>query len=229
MSNIQVVKDRIRLDSRVFIEGNCFRGSIIELLASAGCFEARHPKEADFILFSGGEDIDPACYGQGEHPTTSFSTQRMKMCEELWDFAIDTGTPVVGICRGAQFLHAMNGGQLFQDVDNHTREHLIEDVITGESLYSTSIHHQMCKLNDNMTLVAKSTGVSTTREYCDPNGKIIREMGSCVEVEAFYYEKTQTFATQGHPELAVGQRYGDWFLEKVYEYTFKRGILGIAA
>lgn len=218
----------VRLDCRAFIEGSCFRGNIIELLAGAGCFEARHPKEADFILFSGGEDVDPGFYGQGRHPRTAFSNSRMKQCEELYDFAIDAGLPMVGICRGAQFLHAANGGQLFQDVDGHAgKSHYIIDETTGEQIYSTSIHHQMCRPNNNMEIVARSSGVSTYREYCDTEGKVFRETGACDEVEAFFYPKTQSFGTQGHPELSVGQRYGNWFLEKVHEYIYKRSILGI--
>ena len=71
----------------------------------------------DGLLLSGGEDIDPAYYGQT--PTEKCGTPdahrdrtEMKMLEAF----LPTGKPILGICRGEQLLNVYFGGTLHQDI-----------------------------------------------------------------------------------------------------------------
>lgn len=55
--------------------------------------------EADIVLFTGGEDVDPSFYGEKTHPTTYSNiirdTQEKKVFERIKPTQL-----VVGICRG---------------------------------------------------------------------------------------------------------------------------------
>lgn len=68
-------------------------------------------KEADIVMFTGGEDINPALYGDVPHPTTHF-TNRDDM-EVLAFKDAPKEALLIGGCRGAQLLTALSGGKLF--------------------------------------------------------------------------------------------------------------------
>src|SRR3546814_18138869 len=60
-----------------------------------------------------------------------------------------------GICRGAQFLHVMNKGALWQHVEGHAGpDHYIYDLNDDCLVIATSLHHQMLALNDTIDVVA---------------------------------------------------------------------------
>ncbi|MFB3816682.1 MAG: gamma-glutamyl-gamma-aminobutyrate hydrolase family protein [Candidatus Methylomirabilales bacterium] len=123
----------------------------------------------DALLFSGGEDVAPAYYGE----------PRDERCQEpdaerdLFEVALARaahagGVPILGICRGAQLLNVACGGTLHQDLQcrpgtlaHHAtpapeRQKLIHDVrvFPGTRLHGlmgversavTSTHHQFVK------------------------------------------------------------------------------------
>jgi gamma-glutamyl-gamma-aminobutyrate hydrolase PuuD len=67
------------------------------------------------IVFSGGEDIDPAHYGAEPHPeTTNVHSERDRAELELLRGALDRDMPVLAICRGSQVLNVALGGDLVQ-------------------------------------------------------------------------------------------------------------------
>ncbi|MGP9694161.1 gamma-glutamyl-gamma-aminobutyrate hydrolase family protein [Brachybacterium sp. AOP25-B2-12] len=69
----------------------------------------------DGLVIAGGADVDPALYGQRAHPRTGAPrTDRDAWEEALLRVALDDGTPVLGICRGAQVLDVALGGGLVQ-------------------------------------------------------------------------------------------------------------------
>jgi putative glutamine amidotransferase len=71
----------------------------------------------DGLLLPGGEDIDPVHYGEARHPQlgpTDRERDRTELLLTRW--ALETGMPVLGICRGAQMINVVCGGTLFQDL-----------------------------------------------------------------------------------------------------------------
>lgn len=71
----------------------------------------------DGFLFTGGQDVNPALYGaRREEVCGELSPRRDAMEARLLALARAQDKPVLGICRGLQFLNAALGGTLWQDL-----------------------------------------------------------------------------------------------------------------
>ncbi len=119
------------------------------------------------ILFSGGGDIHPECYGSKLHPlVANVDTDRDHLEISLLHQAIQVGAPFFGICRGLQAINVALGGSLYEDIldqrqesiphqyyPDWPREHLahsvqiepgsrLADILGGVTFSVNSLHHQ---------------------------------------------------------------------------------------
>lgn len=72
----------------------------------------------DGVLFTGGQDVDPAMYGSTMSPHCNPPVAgRDEMEAIVFNHAvIDKNLPALGICRGTQLINVMLGGTLYQDI-----------------------------------------------------------------------------------------------------------------
>lgn len=85
----------------------------------------------DGFLLTGGHDISPTLYG--EEPTERCGIanhNRDSLEREIFNYSVESDTPLLGICRGIQIINALCGGTLYQDLPT-------------EYNHSTSVNHQM--------------------------------------------------------------------------------------
>lgn len=76
--------------------------------------------ELDGILLAGGDDCDPAAYGEDRHPTVDpMDPRRQNNDLSLAKVARERGIPTLGICLGLQMMNVAAGGTLVQDIDSH--------------------------------------------------------------------------------------------------------------
>ena len=76
----------------------------------------------DGLLMPGGEDVDPARYGQAVSEKCGKTLKERDAAEvKLLDAFLPTGKPVFGICRGVQMLNVYLGGTLHQDIKDIAR------------------------------------------------------------------------------------------------------------
>lgn len=69
------------------------------------------------LLLTGGEDVDPARYGEAPHASVSDVEQERDEFEiGLVKTARDRSLPIFAICRGIQLLNVACGGSLVQDI-----------------------------------------------------------------------------------------------------------------
>lgn len=139
---------------------------------------------ADVVLFTGGADVSPSLYGDAPHKYTNSSSLRDERDCASWDYAQANGLCRVGVCRGCQFLHVMNGGKLLQHVDNHLGNHNMF-TIDGRKIEVTSTHHQMINNQGEGELLAWARQ-EVASEYLEP--------------EVMWYRDTKSLAVQYHPE-----------------------------
>jgi len=99
-------------------------------------------RDVDLVVFTGGSDVDPALYGEMRHKSTYVDARRDAYETKLFRCALELGVPMVGICRGAQFLCVMAGVTLVQNVGGHQSAHEVR-TSEGHWLDVSSLHHQM--------------------------------------------------------------------------------------
>jgi len=145
------------------------------------------------LVLTGGEDVDPARYGEKRHEkVVSVNAARDATEAALVEEARARGTPVLAICRGIQILNVALGGSLVQDIPTQcestidhdeegartSRSHdisiepgsLIAKAVGTEHCSVNSFHHQSVKrVADGMRVTARSPdgiieGIESTDE-----------------------------------------------------------------
>ena len=154
---------------KAYILPGTFFADTVQLFASCGFQRAATIDEADVVVFIGGADVDPSLYGQKALPTTYTAVNRDKVEILAYEQALAKNKFMFGICRGAQFLHVMNGGELWQDVNRHAGpDHWIVDLDDDFRILSNSLHHQMIKASDDLQIIAV-TEEQTATTFKDEN------------------------------------------------------------
>ena len=70
------------------------------------------------FLITGGQDVDPAIYRETPIPQMGeICTVLDQMERQVLEYVIKEDKAVLGICRGIQYLNAMLGGSLYQDLN----------------------------------------------------------------------------------------------------------------
>lgn len=195
------------------------RNEIISMFAKHGAKNASTIKEAELVVFTGGTDVNPELYGQKQtRHTPVVDITRDKEEQKVFEACKEWDVPMLGICRGAQFLHVMNGGKLWQHVTGHCGSHDIVDIEKDVLVRATSTHHQMCKTNKEIELIA-CTNVPISMRFIDDKQDIVYDVTktSIIEVEAGYYDKTKTLIIQGHPEYDRGGPFEYWCMDLIFD------------
>lgn len=134
----------------------------------------------DGFLLTGGHDVSPEVYGGTRIAECgACSPERDRMESILLEYAMAADKPVLGICRGIQFINAALGGTLWQDlpsqhpsdIEHHQRPpydrpiHSVDllegtplaKLLGASRLMVNSYHHQaICKLAPKLEAMAVS-------------------------------------------------------------------------
>ena len=175
------------------------------MFASLGYSIVKSLEVAELVCFTGGEDVTPALYGDVAHKYTGNNVYRDAKEGVIFEQCVHKKIPMVGICRGGQILNVLSGGRMYQHVEGHGRSHSITDVLTGETVYVSSTHHQMIMPSDKALLVASST-LGGEREWYD--GAVFKKDISNQDIEVVFYPETQCLCFQPHPEFTSAEYYG---------------------
>lgn len=149
----------------------------------------------DGLILCGGNDIDPAYYGEEMGGAVDIDHARDKAEFALFEAFMKAGKPIFGICRGEQLLNVAFGGSLYQHIANaelHTDgkstdvSHLVRAEkgsicarLYGDEFAVNSAHHQAVKvLGKGLCLGMTADGV----------------------VEGFEHETLPVIGVQWHPE-----------------------------
>jgi len=92
-------------------------GAVPRLLDPGSDFVPAALDTCDGVLLTGGNDVDPARYGETvRHPTVEIDPNRDAYEVALVQAAFDRRLPLLAICRGVQLLNVVAGGTLVQDI-----------------------------------------------------------------------------------------------------------------
>jgi len=189
-------------------------GGVAVVLPTVSSAEQAHALLAalDGVVFSGGEDLNPAWYGEEVlNETVEIDSVRDASDSLLARAALASGKPLLGICRGEQLLNVMLGGSLYQDIPTQVPQtvghsggarhkmgvaagSVLEQLFGSDSLEVNSYHHQAVK--------EAGAGVVVTA----------RSAEGIVEA----YEAPNVLAVQFHPEKLLHQGEEQWL--SLFEY-----------
>jgi putative glutamine amidotransferase len=153
-------------------------------------------EDVDMLVFWGGEDINTKLYG--ERPVYTTSADKLSERDRFESLLFNNARgviPTLGICRGSQFLCAMNGGKLWQHVNSHGRDHMMVTK-DGDLIKTTSTHHQMMRPTKEMELLAHSEHILSVQKFNEKGAWELTEP----EAEIVYHPGNNSLMIQGHPE-----------------------------
>lgn len=183
----------------------------------------------DGIVLAGGDDCDPAVYGEEPHPSVEpMDPRRQENDLMLARTARDRGIPTLGICLGVQIMNIVAGGRIIQDIDSQ-----VGTSIEHASVPEDRARHDV-KIVDG-TRLASILGARTL-EVNSSHHQAIRSAGQGLRVTAqapdgiiegledpkhpFYV------GVQWHPEDMPGEESATTifraFVEAAREYAAKR-------
>ena len=164
------------------------------------------------LLFEGGTDISSELYGEARgHWTQEPDVARDVWEQKYFNMAKACGAGMIGVCRGAQLLCALNGGHIIQHVKGHNCGRHVMIAKAGPTaeemaIYTTSVHHQMMNpyvlpKEDWASLAWMKTPLSNKyRGQEDKKIKISNLYKDWREQEIVWFPKTHCLCIQGHPE-----------------------------
>jgi putative glutamine amidotransferase len=150
-----------------------------------------YAKHLDGLLLQGGADVSPQSYAEqvASHEWPGDRVRDMYELELLHEF-IESGKPVLGVCRGCQLINVAFGGTLYQDIatdvptagthvnenyDQHRHGIHFPDGSTLANMFPgrrdaivNSIHHQAVKTlgrDLNIEAVSASDGIIEAVRY----------------------------------------------------------------
>lgn len=116
------------------------------------------------IVLTGGDDVDPSLYGGQTIDEGSISKERERCEAKLLEIAVRDGIPVLGVCRGMQFINVFFGGNLvaaIKDIDARGFHgvpckhdiRIINDSLSqklGNNEFQVNSYHNMGVLQDGL-------------------------------------------------------------------------------
>ena len=173
----------------------CLRLALLLAGAIPERISVRHPpsgKRLDALVISGGDDIGPEHYGGDIDARVRLDPERDALEIEWIQRALDAGIPLLGICRGAQLINVVLGGNLHQDIRQlrkltYNRPGLlptkqvrlepgsrIAGICGREQLRVNSLHHQAIrKAGDGLRVVGRDLDEITQAVESDSDRPII--------------------------------------------------------
>ena len=162
-------------------------------------------ESCDGFIFSGGQDIEPARYGE----------EKLERCEECMPsrdsyelkflkLVLECNKPVLGICRGIQVFNVLYGGDLYQDIPTQLSEEVVHraSVIGEAAMHTVEVYEG--------TPLADVTGEKTI-EVNSFHHQAVKNLGAGLlpmaksndgVIEGAYVpNKRFAAAVQWHPEL----------------------------
>jgi putative glutamine amidotransferase len=102
----------------------------------------------DGIVFSGGDDLDPALYGEARHPKAiPIDPARQKFELALLAEVEKRRVPALGVCCGSQLMNVYRGGSLIQFLPDEARAGALEHRKVGPEL---TRHAVMLDMNSEL-------------------------------------------------------------------------------
>ena len=155
----------------------------------------------DGLLLIGGADVDPSRYGEDAHPEAYGIDPEVDVFEiALARAAVETGMPMLAICRGIQVLNVALGGSLDQHITG--RESLVGHGIPGGAAEMHDVRLEAGSRVAKAMAVDEASVSSSHHQALARLGDGLRPVGWSADgiVEAVEYQEGWVVGVEWHPE-----------------------------
>ena len=160
----------------------------------------------DGLLLTGGHDVSPALYGEAPLPVCgACCPERDRMESILLRLAMAENKPVLGICRGLQFMNAALGGSLWQDLPSQHPSGISHH---GTPPYDRPVHAVTVLPDTPLSAVLGESSLPVNSYH----HQAVRELAPCLRpmalspdglVEAAWHPEMHfLWGVQWHPEFS---------------------------
>lgn len=163
-------------------------------------------RRVDGVLMTGGEDVEPKCYGaQATELCGKTSPQRDAVEAEIVRACLTSGKPVLGICRGMQAMNVFAGGTLVEDIARDLKSSVAHVQPEDYAVRTHEVKSMDSPLFEKIA-GAKSLMVNSRHHQCvarpAPGARIIAQCPIDRVPEAMVFEDHPfALAVQWHPEM----------------------------
>lgn len=147
------------------------------------------------LLLPGGGDITPAFFGQKNAGSRNIDTELDILQLQALEYAVRSGIPVLGICKGMQVINVFFGGTILQHMPL-SETHAYKD---GDSYHDTNI----LPGTPLFSLYGSSLRVNSAHHQCvDIIGRELSIIQTAVDgtPEALCHSSLPILGVQWHPE-----------------------------
>ena len=181
-----------------------------------------NPADFDGLLLPGGDDVDPALYGQEIAGAVDIDPSLDELQLAVTDRFYRAGKMVFGICRGHQLLNVYFGGTLIQDLKNGK----IHDWDQGTNVDKA---HETTALPGSWLEGLYGARFPTNSAHHQAvnrlgKGLIVDQYSLDGVIEGMHHENGRVYSVQWHPERMCLKHQRDdtvdggvilrWFLEQ---------------
>ena len=179
-------------------------------------------ERVDGIIMTGGEDVEPARYGEEALPELGKTfPERDEFDIKLISMAAEEGLPILGICRGAQVLNVAFGGTLYQDIPSQLPDTFINHRVGARNEVMHSV--RITEGTILHSILGETAGVNTSHHQAVKDvapGFVISAVSEDGVVEAIEKSDAECIiGVQFHPEAFVAD--GNDSLLPVFTYFIK--------
>ena len=157
-------------------------------------------------LFTGGHDVDPALYGAKKSKRCgTINAERDALERALFQLALETDKPILGICRGIQLINAVLGGTLYQDLETERPSPVDHHMAPP---YNRPVHQVTLQPGGLLSGILREHTIDVNSYH----HQAIQTLAKCLRVEAVsedgliegvsYPGKRFILAVQWHPEFS---------------------------
>ena len=159
----------------------------------------KFPQKFNLVLFTGGADVDPSFYNDDSpNKLCGSNLARDKFEKTIFKHAINNHIPMIGICRGFQFLNVMAKGRLMHHINGHGGTiHSFSGPSLKEPISVNSFHHQMVIPATNTHVIGHS--VDPLPNICYGKYDELEEWHG-PGIEAAIFPEINSCGVQYHPE-----------------------------
>ena len=160
----------------------------------------------DGFLFTGGQDVSTALYRETPLEGLVTTCEKRDVMEGIvLEKALKADKPILGICRGIQFINVALGGTLYQDIPS---QHPSETEHQQHAPYDIPVHDVMIIKDSPLHKCLNVDRLSVNSCH----HQAVNQLAPCLEpmavstdglIEAvFMKDKTYLWAVQWHPEFS---------------------------